>query len=68
VGHEEAEQGERVMEQHFCPSCGGEDLRLVASADGTFEKTAFSCQECGWAGLGSQLLISQDPAGDVDAP
>ena len=43
-------------------------MHFVASADGTFEKTAFSCQECGWAGLGSQLLIFQDPAGDVDAP
>ncbi len=64
---EQAEQGEPVMVRHFCPSCGGEDLRLVASVDGTFEKTAFSCQECGWAGLGGQLLIYQDRADEVDA-
>jgi hypothetical protein len=53
------------MEQRFCPECGGDDVRAVASADGTFEKTAFRCEECGWAGLGRQLVVFQDP-GDQD--
>lgn len=56
------------MEQHFCPVCGGEDLRSVVSADGTLEKTAFSCEECGWAGLGSQLVIYRDAEDETDAP
>ena len=53
------------MEQRFCPECGGDDVRSVASADGTFEKTAFRCEQCGWAGLGGQLVVYRD-SGDED--
>jgi hypothetical protein len=55
------------MEQRFCPACGGDDVRSVASADGTFEKTAFRCEECGWAGLGRQLVVFQDLGGERGA-
>jgi hypothetical protein len=55
------------MVRHFCPACGGEDLRSVASVDGSFDKTAYQCP-CGWAGLGGQLLTYQDRANDLDAP
>lgn len=56
------------MEHRFCPACGSEDLRLVVSADGTVEKTAFSCEACGWAGLGGQLVIYQGEPDEADAP
>lgn len=55
------------MEQRFCPECGGDDVRPVASADGTFAKTAFKCEECGWAGLGRQLVVYQDPVDEDGA-
>ena len=56
------------MEQRFCPACGDDDVRAVASADGTFEKTAFRCEACGWAGLGRQLVVYQDAGDEAGAP
>ena len=56
------------MEHHFCPVCGSEAPRAVVSADGTLEKTAFSCEQCGWAGLGGQLVIYRDEPDEGDRP